>query len=291
MMRVGVVVNPTSEESVLNQVRQGLEMRAAEIVWEETTEGDPGVGQARALVERGVDIVLAVGGDGTVRACVEGLADTDVSLGVIPLGTGNLLARNLDIPLDIDEAIEVALTGRSEVLDAGVINGEVFTVIAGTGFDAAIMESTESEMKSRIGSLAYVIEGIRHIADAPISAEIEIDGAEAVKGKWATILIGNLGRLQGGVDLFPDAFSRDGRLDMLALSAETTMEALAAGYAAVTHNDDHSQIFRAAGKSFRIQLDRPAPYEMDGEPRPDSTSLEVEVAPDRLNVRVPRSDR
>ena len=146
-------------------------------------------------------------------------------------------------------------------------------------------------MKSRIGSLAYVIEGIRHIGDAPISAEVEIDGAETAEGNWATILIGNLGRLQGGVDLFPDAVSRDGRLDLLALSAETTMEALAAGFAAVTHNDDHSQIYRASGKSFRIQLDRPAPYEMDGEPRPPNTSLEVEVAPDRLKVRVSRSDR
>lgn len=290
-MRVGVVVNPTSEESVLDEVRQGLETHGADLVWEETTEADPGAGQTRDLVEQGVDIVLAVGGDGTVRACVEGLADTDVSLGIIPLGTGNLLARNLEIPLDIDEAIEVALNGRSKVLDAGMINGEVFTVIAGTGFDAAIMESTESEMKSRIGSLAYVIEGFRHIADEPISAEIAIEGAETVEGKWATILIGNLGRLQGGVDLFPDAVSRDGRLDVLALSAETAMEALAAGFAAVTHNDDHRHIYRASGKSLRIQLDRPAPYEMDGEPRPDTATLDVEAAPDRLRVRVPRSDR
>lgn len=291
MVRVAAVVNPTSDESILSEVRQTLETRAPGSAWEETTEADPGVGQARALAEQGVDIVLAVGGDGTVRACVEGLADTDVSLGVIPLGTGNLLARNLDIPLDPGEAIEVALTGRDEVLDAGVINDEVFTVIAGTGFDAAIMESTESEMKDRIGSLAYVIEGIRHLSDTPISAEVEIDGADIVQGNWATILIGNLGRLQGGVDLFPDSMSRDGRLDVLALSAETTMETLTAGFAALSHNDDHSQIFRSAGQSFRIQLDRPAPYQLDGESRPETTSLEVTVAPERLKVRVPVPDR
>lgn len=290
-MRVGVVVNPTSEESLLKEVRQGLETRGSDLIWEETTEDDPGVGQANELLQQEVDVVVAVGGDGTVRACVEGLGDSGVPLGVIPLGTGNLLARNFDIPLEIPEAIEVALTGRSEVLDAGVINGEVFTVIAGTGYDAAIMETTESEMKSRIGSLAYVVEGIRHLGDAPVSAEIEIDGTGTVKGKWATILIGNLGRLQGGVEFFPDAVRRDGRLDVLALSAETTMEALAAGFAAVTHNDDHSQIYRASGKSIQIQLDRPAPYEMDGESRPDSASLQVEVAPDRLNIRVPGSDR
>jgi diacylglycerol kinase (ATP) len=290
-MRVGVVFNPTSNEEDLDAVRRGLGALPHDFIWEETTEKDPGVGQAQKLAEQGVELVVVAGGDGTARACAEGLAGTGVALGVVPLGTGNLLARNLGIPLDVEDSIEVVFGGDRETLDAGVINGEVFTVIAGTGFDAAIMEATDSDLKERIGSLAYVLEGVRHLADAPIRAEVQVDGVGVASGKWATVLIGNLGRLQGGVDLFPDAARRDGRLQMLALSAETTLEALAAGFAAVTHNDDSRHVFRATGESFRIDLDSPAPYQMDGEARPVTDSLTVETAPSLLEVVVPGSSR
>lgn len=290
-MRVGVVLNPTSKEDDLDSLRRALGARPHDFVWEKTTEEDAGVGQAKKLAGQGVDLVVVAGGDGTVRACAEGLAGTDVALGVVPLGTGNLLARNLGIPLDVEDSIEVVFQGHRETLDAGVVNGEVFTVIAGTGFDATIMEATDSDLKERLGSLAYVLEGVRHLADAPIRADVEVDGVDVASGEWATVLIGKLGRLQGGVDLFPDSARRDGRLQLLALSAETTLETLAAGFAAFTNNDDSRHVFRAKGESFRIALDSPAPYQMDGEARPAADSLSIEVAPSLLEVVVPESSR
>src|ERR1700744_2037965 len=127
MSRAAVVVNPTKlddDEAFRKSVRQAMDDPGGhEPLWLETTREDPGRGQAESAVSAGVDLVLACGGDGTVTACAEGITGTGGPLAIIPMGTGNLLARNLGLPMGTDDALAVALGGVQAPIDAGRVNG------------------------------------------------------------------------------------------------------------------------------------------------------------------------
>ena len=285
-MRIGAVINPVAGDSEPAALRDLLKAHDAEII--ETTEDDPGHGQAESLLEGRTEIVLACGGDGTVRAVAEALVGSGIPLGVIPAGTGNLLARNLGIPEETEDALEVALEGTNRILDVGEANGEVFAVMAGIGFDAEIMEQTDRESKEKLGSLAYFLEGVKHLADDPFSSAVKVDGGEELAGEWMSILIGNLGELQGGVDLFPEAAPGDGRLDLLGIRGGGLGQKLGSALAAAVGSETEG-MERATGTRFEMRMDRPTRYEIDGEPRERTTLVSVTVRPASLIVKVPQT--
>ena len=154
MSRAAVVVNPTKlddDEAFRKSVRRVTDDHGwDEPLWLETTAEDPGRGQAEAAVSAGVDLVLACGGDGTVTACAEGIAGTGVPLAIIPMGTGNLLARNLGLPTGLDEALAVALGGVQQPIDAGRVNGTLFVVMAGLGLDARMLSGASDPLKKQL---------------------------------------------------------------------------------------------------------------------------------------------
>jgi diacylglycerol kinase family enzyme len=285
-MKVTVVFNPSGAAKETEALRTEMELRSVEAEWVETSEGDPGSGQSRRAVDGGAELVIAVGGDGTVRAVAEGIVGSGVPLGVIPAGTGNLLAGNLRLPDTVDEALDIALEGSPLTVDVGVVNGEIFTVMSGAGIDAVIMEETSGESKDRLGVLAYVVEGAKHIFDRPFTASIMADGEAPRHGSWATILVGNLGRLQGGIDLFPEASPHDGRLDVLGLASDGAVDTIAAGVSAATERADRDRLHRRDGREIKLVFDSPTTYELDGEPRGEVTELVYEVKPDALVVMV-----
>src|SRR5699024_4944628 len=180
LRRIAVVLNPSKFEGTaafrrtIGEVVDRVE--GAETVFYETTIDDPGVGQARQAVAEGADLVMAAGGDGTVRMVASVLAGTDTRMGIIPAGTGNLLARNVDIPLeDPAAAMVAALTGRDRQVDVGWLRAggsvsaarsaerQIFLVIAGFGADAEMIGYTDPAMKKRIGWIAYAVGGIRTV--------------------------------------------------------------------------------------------------------------------------------
>ena len=154
MSRAAVVVNPTKlddDEAFRKSVRRAMDDHGwDEPLWLETTAEDPGQGQAQAGVSAGVDLILACGGDGTVTACAEGVTGTGVPLAIIPMGTGNLLARNVGLPMGLDEALAVALGNVQQPVDAGRVNGTLFVVMAGLGLDARML--SDAANRSRSGS-------------------------------------------------------------------------------------------------------------------------------------------
>src|ERR1700727_215442 len=122
-----------------------------EPLWVETAPDDTVERLARMAVESGVDLVISSGGDGTVTACAGGVAGSGIALGVLPSGTGNLLARNLGLPLQADAALAVALTGAERRLDVGVAHRRTFVVMGGVGVDAALLSSVSEQLKMRVG--------------------------------------------------------------------------------------------------------------------------------------------
>ena len=258
-----------------------------------TTPDDPGEGLAREAVRLGAGLVLSAGGDGTVMAVARGLAHTGVPLGVLPAGTGNLLARNLDLPLDLPEALEVALTGRDRRLDLGCATGadgdRRFAVMAGIGFDAAMMADAPGRLKAALGWPAYVVSGARHLRDRPMTVELRLDDGPPLTRSARGIIVGNVGTLQGGLHLLPGATPSDGLLDVVVLSPQRLRDwaQVVVGLAVRRDGGEHD-VERFQVRSVQLRTDRSQPSQLDGEAAGDVDVLRVEVDPGALLVRVPR---
>ncbi|MDQ0077494.1 diacylglycerol/lipid kinase family protein [Arthrobacter oryzae] len=264
----------------------------AEPLWLETTVEDPGEGQARAALDAGADVVIAAGGDGTVRCVAEVLAGTGVPLGLVPLGTGNLLARNLGV--DITDPVAAAfdvLNGTERTVDVVKAkldhsdDEQVFLVMAGLGYDAAIMADTVDVLKDRMGWLAYVEAGIRKLPGKPVKAKVSVDGQRPIGRRIRSVMIGNCGRIMGGVEIFPDAKVDDGLLDLLILSPKGRLGWLGvvAGIFGRRKNETESvEYFQ--GKTAEITLEHEQEFQLDGDHVGTGKHLAISIEPNALKI-------
>jgi YegS/Rv2252/BmrU family lipid kinase len=295
MSQAAVVVNPTKlddDEAFRKSVRRAMDDHGRpEPLWLETTPEDPGLGQARSAVSAGVDLVLACGGDGTVAACAEGVTGTGVPLGIIPLGTGNLLARNLGIPTGLEEALEVALGDEQQPIDAGEVNGTLFVVMAGLGLDARMLSGTSEPLKKRLGWLAYAVAAVRHLGDRPMRVTISADGGRPRRLRVSALIVGNVGWLRGGLPLLPDARPDDGMLDAVALVARGVTGWLAVAAHILLRRPAHGRVYRVQFTELQVRLGRDQPWELDGEVMGSTRRLTVVAQPGGLLVRMPRESR
>ncbi|NNE95709.1 MAG: diacylglycerol kinase [Acidimicrobiales bacterium] len=249
-----------------------------------TSETDPGTGQAAEAVERGANHVVACGGDGTVRAVLESLVGTEAILGLLPFGTGNLLASNLGLESGFDGYIDTAPENVRRI-DTGRVNGESFAVMAGTGFDAEMMADAPSSVKERLGVVAYVIAAARHLRDDLIRTTIDIDGQRWFDGRSAMVLVGNFGTISGGIEVFPDAQPDDGQLDVLVLSASSLRDWAKIAWRIVrrqTLADVPAERTKAA--DIVVATSRPRRWELDGDERKPADRLHFTVEPASLSV-------
>lgn len=289
-----LVVNPTktSERSDLLRVVERLADEPVEL--RETTPEDAGEGLARAAVADGARLVLAAGGDGTVQAVACGLAGSGVPLGVVPLGTGNLLARNLGLPLDRGDAVAVALGGRDRLIDLGSVQFDEqppthFAVMAGLGFDAEMMSDAPAGLKSAVGWPAYVVSGLQHLRDRPHAVELLLDGSATVRLSVRGVVVGNVGQLQAGVALLPDAVPDDGVLDVVALAPRHLADWGRVILRLVTRSTRYDPALRRwTARSIELRSAVPVRAQLDGEPSGAVRRVRIVVRPAALVVRVMR---
>lgn len=283
-------------------------------LWLETTEADAGQGMTRHALNAGASVVLAAGGDGTVRAVAEALRATGVPLALLPAGTGNLLARNLELPLsNHTELVSTAFTGNDRVLDLGIAaivrddgsrHEYAFLVMAGLGVDAQMIAHTRPQLKKIFGWLAYVDAVGRVIPKLKaLHLRYSLDGGPEQRVTAHTVIVGNCGALPGGLQLIPDAQPDDGILDIAVLQPRGPFGWVKVWNSVTLHNGvlTKTALGRSVskglpksrgvryfrGRDLRVSLAEPEGFQIDGEHVGETTSVHIWVDPGALIVRVP----
>lgn len=316
--RAAVVYNPVKVD--IDELKASVSLAEAESgwgesMWFETTEKDPGGGQTLEALEQGADVVMAAGGDGTVRAVAESLRGSGIPIGLLPSGTGNLLARNLNLTLtDIPDSIITALTGQDRPIDLGVLearhedgskSSRVFLVMAGLGLDAKMIVNTDDDLKKRVGWVAYVDAIRKSLRDTNrLRIRYRLDDEPQRVLTAHTVLIGNCGSLPANILLLPEASVDDGLFDIIALRPEGLIGWVQVWIKIVWENGvlrrtqagrklmgDHKPV-RALrylkGKQIVLRLERPQEFELDGDAFGEAIAIKATVDPGALIVRIPK---
>jgi len=307
--RAAIVVNPTKFSGLDDQALRRRQAYVAAVfrshgwddpVWFQTTPTEHGTSQAREAIAQGVDIVLAAGGDGTVRAVAHGCAGTGVPMALLPAGTGNLLARNLDVPhTDLAAALDLVFSAPDQAVDVGQLVVDrtgadpepeeyAFLVMAGLGFDAAMMAGVEDRLKQRLGYGAYVVSGARALWGPQAKVQISVDGGAPTQARTRAVIVGNCGKLTKQLVLMPDAEIDDGFLDAVVLSPRGGIGWGEVAWAIATRDRrGQRRVQHLRGREFEITCSEPQEVELDGDPIGTARRLTLRVEPGVLLVRCP----
>ena len=325
---VAVVYNPVRvdvarvraavEAAALAAAEEGRITGDVELLWLATTPEEGGQAQTREALARGARLVLAAGGDGTVRAVAEALRDREATLAIIPGGTGNLLARNLGVPFaNVENACAIAFGGQTRRMDIGIatarrpdgsVTEHAFLVMAGVGIDAAMIASARPELKRRFGWLAYVDAAFRALPrSTKVHIRYRLDHGHERSAHVSTILVANCGTLPGNMELIPDGAIDDGLLDVAILQPATVFGWLAiwrkvtwenrvlrrssVGRRIIRFTDRaiRTRLSYLRGASVQLTVEEPEPFELDGDAFGDLLGLDLRVDELGLRVKAPAS--
>jgi diacylglycerol kinase (ATP) len=273
------------------ELRRELERRGVgEPLWYEIPKSKHAPSRVAEALEEGAKLIFVWGGDGTVQRCLDKTAGSDTALSIVPAGTANLLAANLGFPsgLDVKGAVDIGLDGKRRRIDIGRLGGEPFAVMAGVGFDALMLRGAEGTLKDRLGRVAYVWSGSQSLRAKPFAAKIAVDGVSWYAGQATCILVGNMGRLFGGIEVFEDARPDDGRLEIGVVSADSVADWLRTiARTAVGRPDTSPFVELTNAHRIDVQLDRKVRYEVDGGDRSKVRAFKVRTEPRAVTMCVP----
>lgn len=298
-MSLAVVVNPAKRRAVEALRALRTSARAAglpEPAVRETAVDATGTAQARQCVADGATRVVALGGDGTVRAVAHGLADTGVELGIVPAGTANLYAHNLRLPRERAAAAWLAVTGRASPADLGLArwrdrdgvwgSDHPFLVMAGIGHDAATVAATSEDVKARVGWVAYALPAGRAALRRPVPVRVALDDGEPREVAAWSVVTANCGIVRAGVVIARDARPDDGLLDVMEVTVRRPVQwlpiaakgilRLRGRVAGLSHEQARTATVLVAEGTLPVQL--------DGDVAADVTGLRTSVAPGAIRV-------
>ncbi|MBT1173828.1 NAD(+)/NADH kinase [Bifidobacterium sp. MA2] len=309
------IVNPSKPQADARRAhieRFCAEKGLTEVEFIDTQLDKDGRACALEALEHGADVVIAVGGDGTVRTVASAVSGTGHALGIVPIGTGNLFARNMGIPVDdIDAALTVATSHGSRTVDMGRLtlldhpeedHGHAFLIIAGVGFDAAMIDDTDPELKKNISWLAYFVGGVKNLFAPKYHANVTITSADgsthSTRGLvFRTFMAGNCGQIPV-FSLMPNASYDDGLLDFEIIDTTGGILGWANLFGDVVHQtitgraeqnplSTNSTIDQIQGVSAELTLEKPALAQVDGDMLPETRHIRFDVERKALIVRVP----
>jgi len=315
---MAVVFNPlkVKEDTLRRAFEQGAEVAGwDEVDWLPTTPDDFGTGLAARAAGAGADTVAAVGGDGTVRAVAAGVRDTGVSMAIVPQGTGNLLARNLGLPLALERAVEVAYADATRAIDLGLLQAtrqdgstsgeEVFLVIAGMGIDAEMLRATKPALKKSIGWMAYADAVWRTLPRSkPFRIVYRVDDREQRGARVHSMVIANCDLLPGGLRIVPDSEPDDGILDIAGFRPRGPFGVAKVWTTVAVENSilrrfawgrrvsdrrtaQGRDVIYRRGARLSLSTDHPVGVQVDGDDLGDAIGLEAWLEPGSLLVKCP----
>lgn len=299
-LRVGVVLH--AEKRRTDAARQHLQRAIAAAGWPPpriypTTASAFGAEQSRAALDAGCELIVACGGDGTIRTVAEQLRHTGVPLGILPIGTGNIFARNLLLPQrDLARAARIALHGALAAVDLGIATTTVgerraehlFLVLAGIGNDAETVLATRPDLKAHMGWLAYLESAARHALRAPVAMTLHYPANPPRKVRAWSVIAGNCGKVPGGIAVFPGAVIDDGVLDVLEVTVRHPLQWLPIGVKGLLHlRAEPPGLRHAISPAVTIEPDEPSPVQVDGDVITGVSRLRVTLDHRALAVRVP----
>lgn len=314
-VRYAFVINPSKPQAdeYRRRIRRYCEERGlTEVQFIDTQLDKSGRVCAQEALANGADVVVAVGGDGTVRTVASALSGTGHALGIVPIGTGNLFARNMGIPVDdVDAALAVATSHGSKLVDMGRLtildneqedHGHAFLIIAGIGFDAQMIDDTDPELKKNISWLAYFTGAFKHLFAPKYRGSVSItspNGSTHTRTKltFRTLMAGNCGQIPG-FSLMPEASYDDGLLDFELIDTSGGLIGWANLFGDVVHQtvtgkaqqsplSTNSTIDQVQGVSAEVRLEKPALAEVDGDILRETRHIRFTVERRALTVRVP----
>jgi len=263
--QVLVILNPAARGERAKSLREKIESLSMRIVVRTTNSAGDAEAIAERAVRQGFDTIVAAGGDGTVNEVVNGIAGADVRLGILPVGTMNVFAMEIGIPLNnLQKAWDVIDRGHERTIDLAMANDDYFVQLAGAGLDAAVVQATSPDSKKALGPLSYVVSLAQVAARKP--PQIRVECAEGKSWEGCFVLIGN-GRYYGGpLAMFKDARLDDGLLDVVVFKNQSHWDALRYVHAILmgSHDDLHDvEYFQTT--SLRVTSEDSVPVELDGE--------------------------
>lgn len=291
--RVFAVINPATGQGSVQRLAALLRRRAnkhgVELEIRVTDHPEHATELARQCCENDVDIVIAVGGDGTVSEVVTGVIDADIVVGIVPTGSTNMIAKDLGIPLRLSAAADIAMgAGKSTEFDVGHVGEATFMHMAGAGYDAEIMRSASGVWKRRIGWPAYLWPAIKHLRSDPFEAEICLDGE---RSHWNARMV--LCAIGGSI-IHPrftvgDGIDRqDGLLDVIIYNPPHALQAVTAlGWILLRKPSRSRWHHQMRGRRAVLTADRPVAFEADGNPMGE-LPVTVEMLDYRVRIFTPR---
>ncbi len=257
-------------------------------LWVEVAKSRFATEQVERFLNEGTELLFVWGGDGMAQRSIDALAGSETPLAILPAGTANLLATNLGIPQHIEQAVSIGLRGERRKLDVGRFNGERFAVMAGAGFDASMIQEADGGLKDRLGRVAYVWTGSRNLRAKPFNAKIAVDGVPWYAGAASCILVGNVGRLFGGIEVFGDARPDDGQLEIGVVKADGVVDWVRTlARTAVGHAERSPLVQATSATKVKVKLDRKVLYEVDGGDRKKVKSFTIKVQPGAITICTP----